>query len=269
MDTTCLVERGSLDTLTKLRTVNWSRCCGVSTLDRPIDPKVARLLAEASHHNAQAEFFRAQTTGQLIDNQTAAVLAASAEIALTREKMKEEWDAASNGRNRVYQFTDEVNVNSVDQAVDVLNHWQRIDHDNLTPWRFVICSGGGDVVAGMKLYSTLKSMGANREIITVASGMCASMATIIHQAGTVRLIEPGTSYLIHDISSVSGGSLSAMNDTMVWLKKLNSLMHTCLAEKAKLSIEEIAALGDRKDSWFMPEEVIQMGFADGMGYATQ
>lgn len=231
--------------------------------------KEEKMAAEAAHHRAQAEFFQAQTKGQLIDNRTAGVLAASAEIALMREQRKQDWDNASNGMNRLYQFTDEVNSATVDLAVDVLNRWQRLDAGNINPWRFVICSGGGDVVSGMKLYSTLKSAGLNREVITVASGMCASMATVIHQAGTVRLIEPGTSYLIHDVSGITGGSLGSMIDTVTWLRMLNAQLHTCLAEKSKLTVEQIAFLSDRKDSWFMADEVVEKGLADAIGFATQ
>lgn len=232
-------------------------------------PRVGVGSAKDAFYAAQAEFFLSQTRGQEIDNRTAEVLAASAEIALMRERRKESWDNASNGMNRLYQFTDEVNSQTVDQAVDVLNRWQRLDADNSNPWRFVICSGGGDVVSGMKLYSTLKNAGHNREVITVASGMCASMATVIHQAGTTRLIEPGTSYLIHDVSGITGGSLGSMIDTVTWLKMLNAQLHSCLAEKSNLTIEQIAHLSDRKDSWFMPEEVVEKGLADAIGFATE
>lgn len=228
-----------------------------------------RAVAEAEYRRAQAEYFKAQTAGQLIDNDTARALSVSAEIALKRELLKEEWDAASNGRNRSYHFTDSITNDTVEAAVDVLNRWQRVDKDNDNPWRFVILSGGGNVIAGMKLYSTLKAIAAKRPIITVASGICASMATVIHQAGTTRLIEPGCSYMIHDVSGEVFGSITNMQDTMDWLNKLNSQLHRCLAEKSTMTVEEIAELAKRRDSWFMPDEVVAMGLADSVGYGTE
>jgi len=229
----------------------------------------AKQQAEAQSRQAQAEYFLAQRDGQLIDNRTAMALAVSAEIALEREQRKELWEGASNGRNRVYHFTDKVDPSSVDVAVDVLNRWQRIDADNDNPWRIVICSPGGDVLTGMKLYSTIKAINRYRPIITVASGLCASMATVLHQAGTTRLIEPGTSYMIHDISGEVGGNMSSMEDHMKWMSKLNHVLHVALAERSTLTAEEIATMSARKDSWFMPEEVVEMGFADAIGYATE
>lgn len=225
--------------------------------------------AAIDYRRAQAEYFRSQARGQEIDNRTAAALAATAEIALAREELKELWDAASNGRNRVYHFTDNIGGDTVEQTVDALNRWQRIDKDNQNPWRFVICSGGGNVIAGMKLYSTLKAIAAKRPLITVASGICASMATVVHQAGTLRLIEPGCSYMIHDVSGAMDGSIGNMQDTMDWLNKLNAAIHVALAEKSGKSVEEVAELSKRRDSWYMPDEVIAMGFADEIGYGTE
>lgn len=230
----------------------------------------AKMEAEAAKALAEAEYFKAKTHGQNTDNRTADALAKSADIAVGRELLKEQWDAASNGRNRAYHFTDSVTSDTVEAAVDVLNRWQRLDADDLTmPYRFVICSPGGSVVAGMKLYSTIKAVAATRPVVTVASGVCASMATIIHQAGTERIIEPGCSYMIHDVSGEVFGSLANMQDTMDWLAKLNSTLHEHLAEKSTMTVEEIAELSKRRDSWYMPQEVVDMGLADRIGYATE
>ena len=233
------------------------------------DAMVFKVNAETASRSAQAQYYAAQAQGQLIDNETARILATSAGIALSRETLKEVWEGASNGRNRSYHFTDAVTADSVEQAVDVLNRWQRIDGADDRAWRFVICSNGGSVIHGMKLYSTLKSIARYRDIVTVATGMCASMGTVIHQAGTTRLIEPGCSYMIHDVSADVAGNISAMQDQMDWLNKLNSQLHVALAEKSNLSVEEIAAVAKRRDSWFMPAEVVEMGLADAIGFATE
>lgn len=232
-------------------------------------PSEARAIAEAQKAMAEARFYDAQTRGQEIDNDTAAALATSARIALARESLKERWDAASNGRNRSYHFTDNVTSDTVEAAVDVFNRWQRLDGDDGRPYRFVICSGGGNVISGMKLYSTLKAIATKRPLITVASGICASMATVLHQTGTRRVIEPGCSYMIHDVSGEVFGSIGNMQDTMKWLEKLNHQLHVCLAEKSSLTAAAIAELAKRQDSWYMPEEVVELGLADEIGYATE
>lgn len=225
--------------------------------------------ATAKYREAQAAYYAAQAAGQLIDNITASALAESAQIALFREKLKDEWDASANMRYRVYQFTGDVKEETVEPTLDVLARWSRMDRDNTRPWRFSICSSGGNVVFGMKLYSTLKSIAAVRPLIVIASGMCASMGTVLHQAGTERLIEPGTSYLLHDVSGQTEGTLTSMQDTMGWLKKINSRLHEALAEKSKYTAIEIGELCERRDSWYMAEEVVEHGFADRIGYTNE
>lgn len=240
----------------------------MNTLPPPpqTDMKDLKLAASA----AKLAFLEAQTAGQLIDNRTADALATTAEISATREINTSKWENASNSRNREYHFTEIVGPDSVAAAVDTISRWDRLDTmvDDGEPrsYKFVICSAGGSVIHGMKLYSTLKAIANKRPLTTVASGLCASMATVLHQTGTRRIIEPGCSYLIHDVSGDSSGSLGSMQDAMEWMNKLNSSLHVALAEKAKLSVEEIAALGKRRDGWFMPEEVVAMGLADEIGY---
>ena len=227
------------------------------------------LSAADIRHMAHAEYFQAQTEGQRIDNVTAQALAESALIALKREQLKESWESAANGRNRAFHFSDNISADTVEPTIDVLHRWERLDADDLTrPWVFLICSAGGSVIAGMKLYATLKSIAAKRPLVTVASGLCASMATVVHQAGTTRLIEPGCSYMIHDVSGSADGGIGNMKDTMGWMTQLNGQLHKFLAEKAKLSVEEIAKISDRTDAWYMPDEVVSMGFADRIGYAS-
>lgn len=205
----------------------------------------------------------AERDGQLIDNRTAEALAVTAEISAKREVDTSKWEHVSNSRVREYHFTSDVNANSVDHAMDTLTRWNRLDEDQPDrAYKFVICSPGGSVIYGMKLYNVLKGIATKRPVITVASGICASMGTIIHQAGNLRVIEPGCSYLIHDVSGESFGSIGSMEDTMAWMSKLNHSLHVALAEQSKLTIDEIASLSKRRDAWFMPDEVLSMGLAD-------
>lgn len=251
----------------------------IKVVDKAPSPKVEHipviqttrdeLAAKAARYLAEARLFDAQAIGQDIDNRTAETLAQSAAIALARENYREEWEAAADHRHRVYQFIDDVDDKSVAVAIDVLNRWARIDKDNSNPWIFVICSTGGNVVEGIKLYTTLKAIATRRPLITVASGMCASMACVLHQAGSERIIEPGTSYLLHDVSGGAAGSITTMQDTMTWLKMMNHRLHIALAEKSNMTVEEIGITCERRDAWFMAEEVVEKGFADRIGYINE
>lgn len=75
--------------------------------------------------------------------------------------------------------------------------------------------------------------------------------------------------MIHDVSGEVFGSIGTMQDQMDWLNKLNHQLHRALAEHSNLSIDEIAELSKRRDSWYMSEEVVEMGLADRIGYAIE
>lgn len=218
---------------------------------------------------AKIALIKSETLGQLIDNRTAMALADTAEINAKREIETQRWESASNSRNRVYHFSSDVTEGTVSNALDVLTRWHRLDtaEGNEGRYVFVLCTPGGAVVPGMKLHALLSSIAKKREVITIASGFCASMGTIIHQAGTKRIIEPGASYMIHDVSGGAMGSLSDMKDTLEYMEKLNGVMHRMLSERSGKTIEEIKELSKRKDAWFNADETVAEGFADEVGLA--
>ena len=228
-----------------------------------------KLQAEIAKLQAETLIALHEAEGQQLDNIMATALGTTSQIAVEREQRKLSWEKASDGYNRVLHFTDDVTIKTATNAIDVISRWHRIDNERGNPTRpysIVLCTGGGDVFAGVKLYSVIQAIAQYRPILTVASGVCASMGTIIHQAGTHRLIEPGCSYLIHEISGGMGGTLGSMRDTTEWMTKLNQQLYAILAIRSTLTEEEIMERSKRRDFWLVPEEVIEMGFADQMGY---
>lgn len=220
--------------------------------------EIRKLVAEATYAEAQA-------VAQTYDAELAKTLADTALINYKNEERRYSSGLAGDLNNRVYRFDDEVDEDSVGSAVETLSRWHRLDGDDNRPYRFVISSGGGSVVYGMKLFSTLKSIGLTRPVITIASGICASMATVLLQGGTERLIEPGTSFLLHEVSGGAMGKIGDLKDTMNWFSQLNQMLNQILADRSHLSVEEVETLTTRKDCWMQPEEVVEKGLADRQG----
>lgn len=227
--------------------------------------------AEVRKLNAEASYAEAQAKAQIFDANLAEYLSQTALISLKNEERRYTSGLAGDLNNRVYRFDDEVDEDSVSAAIETLSRWHRLDTENKDnrPYKFVICSGGGSVVHGMKLYSCLKSLGEYREIFTIGSGVVASMATILLQAGTTRLIEPGTSFLLHEVSGSSFGKINDLKDTMIWFQQLNFMLDSILASRSRLTVEEITELTTRKDVWLQPEQVVEKGFADLIGSVFQ
>lgn len=223
--------------------------------------------------DARTALLEAQTKGAELDNDLARSLAETARIALSKEVRRDQWEKAGENFHRIGHLTEEISHENVSAWIDVLSRWDRIDAEEeqqsgivAQPYRLILCSPGGDIIPGMKFYSFLKGLTERRPIWIVASGLCASMATVIHQAGTRRLIEKGCSYLIHEATAVMGGRTDKIMDTAGWLTGLNDKVREFLAEKSKLTADEIKVKSDRREWWLSAEEAVEYGFADEIGF---
>lgn len=220
---------------------------------------------------AKTRLVEAQIDGQLSDNRLADALADTAGIAAERESLKNKWELAGAAYHRIYYLTGEIGEKSMGSMIDTLSRWDRMD-DGLPDreYRLVICSPGGDVVHGFQAYSFLKGLAERRTLTITAAGLCASMATILHQAASEgrRVIEPGCSYLIHEVSGGVGGRSDAIKDTAEWMQTLNQTMREIFAERSHIEAEEFEARINRRETFLTPEQVLEWGLADEIRYVT-
>jgi ATP-dependent protease ClpP protease subunit len=237
---------------------------------------LTELTAESAYEPlliARTALVESQRIGQEHDNDLAASLAETARIALAKEIRRDIWEKAGENFHRIAHLTQEIESDSVGIWIDALSRWDRIDSVEEAKtgkdpqiYRLVLCSPGGDLVSGMAFYSFLKGLTERRPVHISASGLCASMATVIHQAGTVRLIERGCSYLIHEASSKISGRSDTIHDQAGWLAAMNDRLRQFLAEKSNLTAEEIKERSNRREWWLDENEVVELGFADRIGY---
>ena len=234
-------------------------------MTQPIDFKTEKHEASIKKLQAETRKANAEADATEFDAETSRLMAQSADLAHVRDLDRWKWDQAGDIENRILHFTDTVTPGTAAAAIDVLSRWDRIDAEagrTDEPYEIQLCSPGGHVVAGFKLYAYIKNLAKRRPVRTVATGMCASIATVIHQAGSERLIEDGCSYMIHDPSGQSVGTLGDLEDTTKWMQMIKARMHQILAERSNLTIEEIADKSSRRDWWFFDDEAVVFGFAD-------
>lgn len=136
------------------------------------------------------------------------------------------------------------------------------------PYTIQLCSPGGDVIAGFQAFSYLQGLAKRRKLTISAAGVCASMATVLHQAASPgeRVIEPGCSYLIHEVTGSVGGRLDNILDTTEWVKRLNLQLQKVLADRSGHTTDEIVEKMHRREHWLMAEEALAYGLADRLGY---
>lgn len=223
--------------------------------------------------NAKVQLISAQTEGQQLDNKLAEALSITAKLATDKEVLRAQWDAAAPSMHRIYYLAGPIEPKSVAEMIDTLSRWDRMDNESGNSdreYRLIITSPGGEVTYGYQAYSYLKGLASRRPLTISAAGICASMATIIHQAASDgrRIIEPGCTYLLHDVSGGVGGRYDSIVDTTEWMKQLNTQMHRIFAERGTKTEEEIAAATSRREKFLSVEEVIEWGLADKVEYVT-
>jgi len=173
---------------------------------------------------------------------------------------------SQNIQNRVYDFIGVVHSDTTEKAIQVLSRWKRQSNDPIT---IRISSPGGSVIDGLTFYDFL--MGLRKtgiEIRTVVLGIAASMATILLQAGTHRVVGPNSRILIHEIQAEHEGklSLSEMEDQTKLFDVINQNLYTILADRSTVPVKEIQTKAKRRDWWLSAEEIVKKGFADEIGF---
>lgn len=219
--------------------------------------EIENLQAVSAKHLAEAEFFRAQTKREEAN-------ARVAEIGLIETQREHEFQMAANSLSRVYDFTGAVGGLSSEAAIQTIARWARISKEPITI-RF--SSPGGSVIDGFSLYDSILSIrNQGIQVKVQALGMAASMAAVLLQSGTERIVAPNAWVLLHEISSRTGGTIGQIRDDVKFTTELNDRLFDILAERAKVSRKRLGAMCHRKDLWLSAKEAVKLGIADRAGY---
>lgn len=126
-----------------------------------------------------------------------------------------------------------------------------------------INSQGGSVLDGFALYDYLRRLSARgHHVTTIGTGMVASMAGILLQAGDTRIMAPRCWMLVHEVQGVVSGNQSEMEDNIAFNKRLQDQALDILALHATLTRDEIIVGWKRKDWWMDASEALEHGFVD-------
>ena len=99
---------------------------------------------------------------------------------------------------------------------------------------------------------------------TINEGLAASAASVIFQAGDVRVSMPSTRQMIHRAWTVGIGNANEMREIAELLDEIDGDLAGLYAGASGMSVDEIMPLLDA-ETWFSAEESVQQGFADRVG----
>lgn len=141
------------------------------------------------------------------------------------------------------------------------------DDSPTAPIEVVISCRGGTVAGGTAVYSTLAAMserkGGSHHITTVVRGQCASIATLIYQAGDVRTGGVADSFVFHEPTLYLHGEwISDVAQRVHDELRLQETAVEILMERATAPRHIIEQLEGPKDRVILMREAVALGLAD-------
>lgn len=121
-----------------------------------------------------------------------------------------------------------------------------------------ISSDGGEVQAGVAIYNLLKRQKA--KVRTYCDGFAASIASVIFMAGEERIMNDASALMIHPAWTDCRGNAAELRKMADDLDKITQLSVKAYKSRANLTEEEIVKLMNA-ETWIMPEEALEHGFA--------
>lgn len=127
-----------------------------------------------------------------------------------------------------------------------------------------INSGGGDVFAGMAIYSMLKRHEGHKTVYI--DGLAASIASVIAMAGDTIIMPENAMMMIHNAWSCAGGDKAKLRKIADELEKIDGMIAGVYAARGTRDAEDYAAMMEN-ETWFTAQEAMEAGLIDSIGEA--
>lgn len=127
----------------------------------------------------------------------------------------------------------------------------------------LINSPGGSVYAGLGIYDTMQFL--SYDVITVCTGMAASMASVLLCSGTKgkRYAYPSSRIMIHQPMGGVEGQATEIEFTAREIQKLKKELYEIISRQTGQSYEKIL-LDCKSDYWMNAQEACEYGMIDAI-----
>ena len=152
----------------------------------------------------------------------------------------EHWGMPHTSPKMVHDFLDKLNGESIQVYIN---------------------SGGGSVFAGSEIYTALKKYSGQVE--TIATGVAASIASVILMAGDYVRVSPISQIMIHNASMISRGDHRDLEHDSKTLEGTSLSLANVYAEKTGMEVKAIKEMMD-SETWLTADKAVYYGFADSI-----
>ena len=162
-------------------------------------------------------------------------------------------------KDRIVFIGDQVHPTMANVIIAQFLFLEKEDPD--TDIQVYVNSPGGDVMAGLAIYDTMKLV--KPDIQTFCVGMAASMGAVLLSAGTKgkRYALPNSRIMIHQGSAGFSGTPSDIEIQYRLIASFKEKLTEILAENCGREFSQVAKDIDR-DYWMTPTEGVEYGIID-------
>ena len=139
-----------------------------------------------------------------------------------------------------------------------IENYQDPSPARLTPIEFFLSTHGGACYDGLALHDVIES--SNTPIEVICAGKIMSMGVIVALGAKVRKAYRNTTFMIHQVSGLSFGTLREMEDTVAEASRINGMLFRIIREKTCITEDQLNEVLQRQKDWFMTaEEALELG----------
>ena len=143
-------------------------------------------------------------------------------------------------------------------AKTIIGDLIKLDLQSHKEIKMYINSPGGSVSSGLAIVDTMNMI--KSPISTVCIGKCLSMGCILLVNGSKgrRFITRNSEVMFHEVSSLTYGSYSKMNDDLLHTKSVNLKLCKIISARTNITLKEIRRRTTKKDTWITPKNAIKL-----------
>ena len=114
------------------------------------------------------------------------------------------------------------------------------------------------VIHGLALYDVIEASQTPVEV--VCTGKIMSMGIIVALGAKVRKGYRNTTFMIHQVSGNSIGTLRDMEETIAEVSRINEMIFKVIKSKTKITEERLHQIIQQKQDWFITaDEALELG----------
>ena len=128
----------------------------------------------------------------------------------------------------------------------------------LTPIELYLSTYGGGCYEGLALFDVIEA--SQTPIEVVCTGKIMSMGIIVALGAKVRKGYRNTTFMIHQVSGISLGTLRDMEETVAEVSRINDMLFKVIKSKTKITEERLNQVIQQKQDWIITaEEALELG----------